>query len=105
MYYILISIILQEKRLKAKEIQKKNLTPHRLSRGGYDLLSERMMYEKAALREKEAASSGISQDDLPPPSPPKRHQTWKRARQKPSGGMTSEEAQYIADRIVSYYSF
>ena len=100
----MFSFILQEKRLKAKEIQRLNVTPHRLSRGGYDLLTQRMMEEKARLRETELASSGLSQEDLPPPSPPKRHQKWKRARQKPSGDMTSEEARHIAERIVSYYS-
>ena len=96
--------IFQEKRLKAKEIQKKNVTPHRLSRGGYDLLAQRMMEEKARLREAELATSGISQEDMPPPSPPKRHHTWKRARQKPSGEMTSEQAREVAQKIVSHYS-
>ena len=81
------------------------MTPHRLSRGGYDLLTERMMEEKIRLREAQLSSSGLSQEDIPPPSPPKRHQKWKRARQKPSGQMTSDEARIIAERIVRHYSF
>lgn len=97
--------MLQEKRIKGKEIQRLNVAPHCLSRGGYDLLTQRMMKEKAKLREAELASSGVSQEEISPPSPPKRHQKWKRARQKPSGEMTSEEARLIAERIVSQISF
>ena len=93
--------MLQERRQKAKDIQSKNVAPHLLSRGGYDLLTQKMMEEKSRLRQSELASSGLSEEQIPPPSPPKRHQKWKRARTKPSGDMTSLEAREIAARIVS----
>jgi hypothetical protein len=75
-----------------------NKTPHRLSRGGYELLEEKMMQEK--LKQKQESLGGSV---AAPPSPPARHEKWKRARQKPSGDYTSEDARIIAEKIVSKY--
>ena len=74
----------------------KNLYPHTLSRGGYDLLDQKMIDEKR----KELEASGES-DCIP--SPPSRHDKWKRARQKRGGEYTSEAAQVVAEKIVSIF--
>jgi hypothetical protein len=75
-----------------------NKTPHRLSRGGYELLQEKMVKEK--LKQKQESLGGSV---AAPPSPPARHEQWKRARQKPSGDYTSEDTRIIAEKIVSKY--
>ncbi|GFP86714.1 kat8 regulatory nsl complex subunit 3 [Phtheirospermum japonicum] len=85
----------QETRKKAQETQKKNTTPHTLSRGGYDLLDERIMADKLKKRLEEAAESDT---DVEPPSPPKRHEKFKLARIRKSGEMT-DAAREIAKRI------
>jgi hypothetical protein len=74
----------------------KNLYPHTLSRGGYDLLDQKMIDEKR----KELEASGES-DCIP--SPPSRHDKWKRARQKRGGEYTSEAVQVVAEKIVSIF--
>ncbi|CAH9125893.1 unnamed protein product [Cuscuta epithymum] len=56
-----------ERRKKAQETQAYNDCPHRLSRGGYDLLEEKLMAEKLKMRE-EASQSDPSLL-LNPPSP------------------------------------
>jgi hypothetical protein len=76
-------------------IQAHNRCPHNLSRGGYELLEEKMMHEKLKQRQESI------EDSSAPPSPPKRHEKWIRARQKSSGEYTSEETHCIADKIVS----
>ncbi|CAJ2660611.1 unnamed protein product [Trifolium pratense] len=86
----------QEIRKKAQMRTAQNKTPHRLSRGGYDLLQEKMMQEK--LKEKPESLGGSV---AAPPSPPPRHEQWKRARQKPSGDYTSEDTRIIAEKIDS----
>ena len=56
------------------------------------------------LAEKARARAEASEGDpslLSPPSPPKRHERWKRARQRDSGQFTSEPSQEVAQRIVS----
>jgi len=58
-----------------------------------------MVAEKAT-RLQEAASADPSVL-LSPPSPPKRHEIWKRARTRPSGDFTSEHSRDVAQRIVS----
>ena len=80
-----------------QDIKHKNLIPHRLSRGGYDLLEKKIMEEKI----KSLHDSSTSEDVLPPPSPPSRHEKWKLARTKPGGQMTSAKSEEIAHRIVS----
>jgi hypothetical protein len=57
-----------------------------------------MMAEK--LKERQEAAGGA---EVPPPSPPKLHERWKRARLKPSGEYTSEETRVIAETIVCKY--
>lgn len=54
------------------------------------------MQEKLKNRQEAAGDS-----DIPPPSPPQRHEKWKRARLKPSGEYTSEETRLVAKKIVS----
>ncbi|CAJ2662314.1 unnamed protein product [Trifolium pratense] len=80
----------KEKSQKGKEKVANNVHPHRLSRGGYDLLMETMMAEKR---------SRDSGDRTP--SPPPRYEGWKRARQKPDGSYTSTATKVVADKIDS----
>ncbi|KAL6538136.1 hypothetical protein OROGR_012124 [Orobanche gracilis] len=86
------------KRSKAQEIQKLNTCPHIMSRGGYDLLDEKIMTEKLKKRQEEASQSG-SDAVVDPPSPPTRHQRWKRGRIRKSGELINDEAREIAKRI------
>lgn len=37
----------------------------------------------------------------PPPSPPTRHEQWKKARQNASGDFITEDTRIIAEKIVS----
>ncbi|WVZ25824.1 hypothetical protein V8G54_004368 [Vigna mungo] len=83
---------IMEKRKVAQDLQKKNLHPHRLSRGGYDRLEEIMIREASSL------ATGDQSDLI---SPPPRHEKWKRARTKPSGEYTSEETRLVAEKIES----
>lgn len=55
-----------------------------------------MMADK--LKERQAAAG---RSEVPPPSPPQRHEKWKRARLKPSGEYTSEDTRLVAEKIVS----
>ncbi|XP_058726832.1 uncharacterized protein LOC131598230 [Vicia villosa] len=55
-----------------------------------------MMAEK--LKERQEAAEG---SEVPSPSPPQRHEKWKRARLKPSGEYTSEDARRVAEKIDS----
>ncbi|KEH32920.1 TNP1-like protein [Medicago truncatula] len=88
-----------EKRLNAQQTQAHNKYPHRLSQGGYELLEKKMMEEK--LKERQEAAGDI---EVPPPSPPQRHEKWKRARIKPSGEYTSEDTRVVAETIDSLVS-
>ncbi|XP_058766677.1 uncharacterized protein LOC131640284 [Vicia villosa] len=53
-----------------------------------------MMQEKLKERQEIAGESEVT-----PPSPPKRHEKWKRARLKPSGEYTSEGTRLVAEKI------
>ncbi|MCI48129.1 TNP1, partial [Trifolium medium] len=53
-----------------------------------------MMADK--LKERKAAAGGA---EVTPPSPPQRHEKWKRAQLKPSGEYTSEATRHIAENI------
>ncbi|XP_024638795.1 uncharacterized protein [Medicago truncatula] len=88
-----------EKRKNAQKAQANNKHPHLLSKGGYALLVKKMMQEKLKNRQEAAGDS-----DIPPPSPPQRHEKWKRARLKPSGEYTSEETRLVAKKIDSLVS-
>jgi hypothetical protein len=72
----------------------KNIHPHRLSRGGYELLTEKMINEKRSLQD-----STLS--DERSPSPPPRHESWKKARQGKDGEYKSTATKVVADKIVS----
>ncbi|XP_045818718.1 uncharacterized protein LOC123911353 [Trifolium pratense] len=85
-----------EKRKRGQMVQACNKYPHIMSRGGYELIEEKMMQEKIKQRQESAGES------LPtPPSPPKRHEKWIVGRTKPSGEYTSKETQVVADKITS----
>ncbi|KAL3618807.1 Proteasome subunit beta type-3 [Castilleja foliolosa] len=84
------------KRLKAQEIQSQNKCPHRCSRGGYEVLTQKMMDEK--YKERQQASDDPSAI-IEPPSPPSPHETWKRALVKPSGEYINQETSDIAAKI------
>ncbi|CAA0810635.1 Unknown protein [Striga hermonthica] len=87
-----------EIRKKAQESQSYNLNPHILSRGGYWLLMQKIMDEKYRAR-KEASTD--PSEIIPPPSPPSRHELWKRARITKKGDYVSKEAKIVADKIDS----
>ncbi|KAG2390764.1 uncharacterized protein HKW66_Vig0252980 [Vigna angularis] len=92
----------EKKRKKPQEVQTKNDTPHRFSRGGYQVLEEKLMAEKIKLREEHTSECDIEpRTNTSPPSPPSRHVKWKRARMTSSGQFTSESALQIAKRIDS----
>ncbi|KAL3619152.1 Proteasome subunit beta type-3 [Castilleja foliolosa] len=84
------------KRLKAQEIQSNNKCPQRCSRGGYEVLTQKMIDEKYKAR-KEASED--PSEIIQPPSPPSRHEAWKRARIKPSGEYINQETSVIAEKI------
>ncbi|KAL3621734.1 Proteasome subunit beta type-3 [Castilleja foliolosa] len=84
------------KRLKAREIQSQNKCPQRCSRGGYEVLTQNMKDEKCKARQQ---ASDDPSAIIEPPSPPSRHETWKRARVKPSGEYINQETSDIAAKI------
>ncbi|KAL3639327.1 hypothetical protein CASFOL_017234 [Castilleja foliolosa] len=69
-----------------------NKCPQRTSRGGYDLLEKKMIEEK--INERQEASQDPT-EMIPPPSPPTRHERWKRARINTSGKYTTPEVGLI----------
>ncbi|KAL2324368.1 hypothetical protein Fmac_023426 [Flemingia macrophylla] len=89
----------QALRKKHQAIARKNVTPHTLSRGGYDRLKEAKMKEKTARIEAMSAEDSSTLRD--PPSPPSRHELWKDARKKKGGQYTTDEAAEITQKIVS----
>ena len=88
--------------MKAQAIQKHNIAPHVLSRGGYDYLEQKLLAEKTKKKMQEAAQSGSVDGVIDPPSPVRRHVKWKMARTKKTGEMTTEAAKEIAEKIVSH---
>ncbi|KAL5142507.1 hypothetical protein HKD37_09G025681 [Glycine soja] len=86
---------------KAKEIQKFNDCPHVLSRGGYELLDQKLMEEKSKRGHEEHSCTESPTLNIDPPSSVSRHLKWKIARTKRHDQMTSEVAQEITDKIDS----
>ncbi|XP_057452627.1 uncharacterized protein LOC130744462 [Lotus japonicus] len=84
----------KEKSKKGKDNVAKNLYPHTLSRGGYELLEKKMINEK-----RQELDASIELDRIP--SPPSRHDKWKRARQRRRGEYTSEATRVVAEKIDS----
>ena len=84
-------------------IQKQNIAPHVLSRGGYDYLEEKLMEDKKNKRLEEAAQSKSIGTIFGLPSPIRQHVKWKMAHTKKTGQMTSEATKEITDRIVSHF--
>jgi len=58
---------------KARAIQKQNISPHVLSRGGYEFLENKLMEEKKKKQLEEVAKSGSIDTIIDPPSPIRRH--------------------------------
>jgi len=73
----------------AKPIKKHNSCTHVLSRGGYDLLENKLLDEKRKRLQEEAMLTKNTAIINNPPSPIKRHVKWKVARTKRYGHMTS----------------
>ncbi|KAL3641703.1 hypothetical protein CASFOL_012518 [Castilleja foliolosa] len=90
------------KRLKAQQIQSHNKCPQRCSRGGYEVLTQKIIDEK--LKARKAASDDPS-EIIQPPSPPSRHEAWKRARIKPSGEYINPETSVIAEKILAFEAY
>ncbi|KAL3654852.1 hypothetical protein CASFOL_000638 [Castilleja foliolosa] len=84
------------KRLKAQQVQSHNKCPQRCSLGGYEVLTQKIIDEK--LKARQQASDDPS-EIAEPPSPPFHHETWKRARIKPSGEFINQETSVIAAKI------
>ena len=95
--------MLQYARKKAQDIQKQNIAPHVLSRGGYDYLEEKLMEDKKNKRLEEAAQSKSIGTIFGLPSPIRQHVKWKMVRTKKSCQMTYKAAKEIADWIVSQF--
>ena len=85
-----------------QEIQNYNDCPHLFSRGGYDLLEKKILDEKMKKRQHEAMMTENTPHLEDPLSPIERHVKWKLARTKRYGQMTSQAAQEIFDKIVSW---
>ena len=94
---------MQDVRKKAQAIQKQNIAPYVLSRGGYEYLEQKLLAEKTKKKLEEAAQSGSVDGVIGPPSPVRRHMKWKMARTKKTGEMTTEAAKEIAEKIVSHF--
>ncbi|KAH1193463.1 hypothetical protein GmHk_19G054507 [Glycine max] len=92
----------EDVRKKAQAIQKQNIAPHVLSRGGYDYLEQKLLAEKTKKKLEEAAQLGSIDGVINPPSPVRRHVKWKMARTKKTGEMTTEAAKEIAEKIDSF---
>ena len=76
-----------------------------LSRGGYDLLEEKLMKEKQKKRLEQVSQFESTKTIVDPPSPIRWHVKWKMTRTKKFGEMIFEAAREIADRIVSFFLF
>ncbi|KAL5158754.1 hypothetical protein HKD37_15G043159 [Glycine soja] len=87
---------------KAQAIQKQNIAPHVLSRGGYDYLEQKLLAEKTKKKLEEAAQSGSVDGVIDPPSPVRRHVKWKMVRTKKTEEITTEAAKEIAEKIDSF---
>jgi len=85
-----------------QEIQNYNDCPHLFSRGGYDLLEKKILDEKMKKRQHEAMMTENTPHLEDPLSPIERHVKWKLARTKRYGQMTSQAAQEISDKIMSW---
>jgi len=90
-------------RKKAQAIQKQNIAPHILSRGGYEYLEQKLLVEKTKKKLEVAAQSGSVDGIIDPPSPVRRHMKWKMVRTKKTGEMMTEAAKEIAEKIVCHF--
>ena len=88
---------------KAWAIQKQNITPHVLSREGYEFLEKNLMDERKKKQLQEATKFGSTDTMIDPPSPIRRHVKWKMVRTKKTDRMTFEATEKIADKIVSHF--
>jgi hypothetical protein len=58
-----------------------------------------MMDEK--MKEQEEAARSDPSSVVVPPSPPARHEKWKRARMDKSGNINNEATRMVVEKIVS----
>ena len=79
-------------RKKAQAIQKQNIAPHVLSRGGYEYLEQKLLAEKTKKKLEEDAQSESVDGIIDPPSPVRSHVKWKMSRTKKTREMTTEAA-------------
>ncbi|KAL5172562.1 hypothetical protein HKD37_16G045290 [Glycine soja] len=89
-------------RKKAQAIQKQNIAPYVLSRGGYEYLEQKLLAEKTKKKLEEAAQSGSVDGVIDPPSPVRCHVKWKMTSTKKTGEMMTEAAKEIAEKIDSF---
>ncbi|KAL5147126.1 hypothetical protein HKD37_06G016866 [Glycine soja] len=80
--------------------QKYNDCPHLLSRGGYELLDNKLMDEKRKRREQLPEFTENPSSSIDPPSPILRKEKWKMACTNCYGRMSSTAAKEIAEKIV-----
>ena len=73
--------------------------PHKLSRGGYNLLEKKVMDSK--IKASEEASQSDPSAIVSPPEPLERHERWKLARISASGEYMSDASRIVGEKIVS----
>ncbi|KAL5127447.1 hypothetical protein HKD37_14G039866 [Glycine soja] len=95
----------EDVRKKAQAIEKQNTASHVLSHTGYDYLEQKLLAEKTKKKLEEATQSRSVDGVIDPPSPVRRHVKWKMACTKKTGGMTTETAKEIPEKIATQGSF
>ncbi|KAH1198495.1 hypothetical protein GmHk_18G052063 [Glycine max] len=70
-------------RKKAQAIMKQNISPHVLSRGGYEYLEQKLMAEKTKKKLEKATKSGSTEGVINPLSPIRRHDVLTAAIGRP----------------------
>ncbi|KAL5127446.1 hypothetical protein HKD37_14G039866 [Glycine soja] len=93
----------EDVRKKAQAIEKQNTASHVLSHTGYDYLEQKLLAEKTKKKLEEATQSRSVDGVIDPPSPVRRHVKWKMACTKKTGGMTTETAKEIPEKIVNHF--
>ncbi|KAK7305989.1 hypothetical protein VNO77_43903 [Canavalia gladiata] len=73
-------------------------TPSSSSTSSSSSTLERLIEQK--LKDRQQSSEADPLTLLSPPSPPSRHEKWKRTRQKASGEYTSEPSRIVAEKIL-----
>ena len=90
-------------RKKAQAIQKQNIAPYVLSRGGYDYLEQKFLVEKIKKKLEEVVQLGSVDGIIDFLFPVRCYVKWKMVRTKKTGEMTTEVVKEITEKIVSYF--